>query len=446
MRWIIRILLGSLVGGCSLSPLMNSDVIDYFKVNDLAANRIILLNVLRAKDGAPLHFSELSLVRGQISASATAGVTFPFGPLMHASVQPRNLATATSSVSSSPSFDVGSLDTQDFTKGVMAPVTPATVSFFLNEGIDDRLVLLLLVSGVRTPGNQEIVRNEPQSVRWVCYSESIKDQPNDFLPKSYTIIGQNDPCSTPDGKEKEFLGFLRVIDHLRRVYAANVISPPQPVGPPFTPDMRTDLRSLTATDPSKYRLRKLPSGQYQLFAAEPHQLVALCQEPPPGGLPSVLTALRNGEQESPVPADACGSHPAPPGIAERAAPRSDVDTLDMLTIRSTLEVIQYLGRILTFQAQESARLGRPRCVTLYFESADPGCGGDIMFNLTHDSFNTPFGLDYNGDYWAVPPSRQCIGTTNCDHTLETMAMVSLLLNQNKSAKDIPSTPAFEAVP
>ena len=445
MRWIVRIVIASFLGGCSLSPLMNADVIDYFKVNDLAANRIILLNVLRAKDGAPLHFSELSLVRGQISANATAGITFPFGPTMHATVQPRNLATVTSSVSSSPSFDVGSLDTQDFTKGVMAPIAPATVSFFLNEGIDDHLVLLLLVSGVRTPGNQEIIRNEPESVRSVCYSESLGGKPHNYLPLHYTIIGPADTCNTAGGQESEFLGFLRVIDHLRRVYATNYMSPPEPVGAPFIPDMRADLRSLTAMDPAKYRLRKLPSGQYQLFAAVPHETVVLCQEPAPGGTPTVLASLRGGQQEGRVPAEACGA-PVQPGATTGPGTHSDVNAFDMLTIRSTLEVIQYIGRILTFQTEDSARLARPRCVTLYFEGTNPGCDGNILFNLNHNPLDTPIGLEYGGEYWAVPPSRSCTGTKSCDHTLETMAMVALLLNQNKSAKDIPSTPAFEAVP
>src|SRR6185437_6994967 len=75
----------ALLAGCSLSPFVNADVMDYFEVNDLAANRILLLNILRAKDGASLHFSELSLVRGTVSAGATAGATFPFGPMLHVS-------------------------------------------------------------------------------------------------------------------------------------------------------------------------------------------------------------------------------------------------------------------------------------------------------------------------------------------------------------------------
>jgi hypothetical protein len=40
----------------------------------------------------------------------------------------------------------------------------------------------------------------------------------------------------------------------------------------------------------------------------------------------------------------------------------------------------------------------------------------------------------------------CVTGNPCDHTLEAMSMVSLLLNQNKSSKDIPKTPAVEAVP
>ncbi|HEX3995903.1 MAG TPA: hypothetical protein VHX39_32440, partial [Acetobacteraceae bacterium] len=127
---------------------MSHQIFDYYQVNDQAANQIILLNVLYARDGAPLHFSELSQVRGQLTASASAATTFPYSAINHATMVPRNLATIGASVSTSPSFDIASLDTKDFTAGVMAPITPDAVRFFLNEGIDYRLVLLLLASGI----------------------------------------------------------------------------------------------------------------------------------------------------------------------------------------------------------------------------------------------------------------------------------------------------------
>ena len=300
MRRSIVVLMVWLVSGCSLSPVIDGNVMDYFEVNDLAANRIILLNILRAKDGAPLHFSELSLVRGQVSIGANASASFPFGSLLHAT-SPRRLANLGGNVSSSPSFDVGSLDTQDFTKGVMTPISPETMKFFLDEGVDYRLVMLLLVSGLRTAGGQELILNAPESARQVCYSEPMAQNK---MPSTYVIIAPGDPC--PSGSlEPEFFGFLRALNAIPRVYATNYANAPTMVGGPFTLDMHTELHSLAAMDPEKYRLKKLPSGEYQLITAQSHETVVLCQESRTGGSPTVLATLHGEAGVSRVPSDAC---------------------------------------------------------------------------------------------------------------------------------------------
>jgi hypothetical protein len=140
-----------------MGETINRQVFDYFRVNDLASNQIILLNILYARDAAPLHFSELSQIRGQLSANITASATFPFSAINHATVAPCDLGTLGATASSSPSFDIASLDTKDFTTGVMTPITPQAVKFFLDEGIDYRMVLMLLVSGIRPASSPELV-------------------------------------------------------------------------------------------------------------------------------------------------------------------------------------------------------------------------------------------------------------------------------------------------
>jgi hypothetical protein len=70
----------------------------------------------------------------------------------------------------------------------------------------------------------------------------------------------------------------------------------------------------------------------------------------------------------------------------------------------------------------------------------------VLFHLTHDRVHARFGVDYGGEFWGVPDARPCLDPVEaCDHTLETLSMVSLLLNMSKSARDIPSTPAVQLV-
>jgi hypothetical protein len=490
MRKVLSILtlLCLLLSACSLAPAINSQALDYFKANDLAANQIILLNILRAKDGAPLHFSELSQIRGQLSVQASASSTFPFGPLAHATMLPRRLATVGFTVSSAPSFDISSLDTKDFTDGVMTPISPQTAEFFLDEGIDYRMVLMLLVSGIRTAGSPEMLLNAPESSRSVCYavrpaqfsvSTAYRIVPIDDIAKglrgpaaaqaelAHKIVNSKCPSGFQGYSEPEYFAFLRTIDHIGRLYPVTIRQPPKPVGAPFTLNMNADLRAITNIDPTKYTLKKLRSGQFELMAASRGSTIVLC-EPMPDGSVFPASFLGGGDaQGAKIPVNACDptaesqdaaadddptvtAGPPPPSLTVGADPNTFT-----LKLRSTFEVIQYVGQVLAFQAAETAQTpDRPeRCITIEQQPAQPNaptCTGGALFHLQHQ--NSVFSPDvtsvpYDGEDWSLPMPAPCTDPENrCDHTLETMSIISLLLNQNKSAKDIAGTPAVQVVP
>ena len=435
-----------LLAACSLAPIVDQDVLDYFRVNDLATNRIILLNVLRAKDRAPLHFSELSQVRGQVTAGMTAGAVSPIGPISHTTA-PRGSANISANVSTAPSFDIVSLDTQDFTVGVMAPIKPATMKFFLDEGVDYRLVLMLLSSGMRPAGEQELILNAPQSARVVCYRERTLEF--NARPTGYQIIDPAEVKQCSGFAEPEFYGFLRLLNNLRRVYAITYRAS-HPVGAPFSLAVNgQSLRDLTAIDPSKYQLRQLADGRTQLMAEAKDDSVILCEASATGGRPAPIALVGATAENLTVPADVC----APRGAAASGSAGANADiTLGstpntyVIALRSTLEVVGFLGRILAFQ-EANSKPGNERCITLLpVPLSGSTCDGAVLFRLQHDEQPNDIGLTYGDQYWAVPPAAACKEDGPCDHTLESMSIVALLLNQNKSAKDIGRTPAVEVVP
>ena len=452
-------LLCLLLSACSLEPVINHQVVDYFNANDIASNQVILQNILRAKDGAPLHFSELANIRGSLSIGGNASTTFPFGSLDKATTLPRKLATLGMTVSSSPSFDIDSLDTQDFTNGVMQPITPETAQFFLNEGIDYRMVLLLLVSGLRSAGSPEMLLNAPNSSRIVCYNHKPGDN---AVPTDYSIREADEPCAG-DYSEPEYYAFLRTVNHVGRLYPISVMESPRPVGSPFSLDMAKDLRSVASIDPAKYKLVRLPSGQYQLMSAAHDSYIVLCKETPTGpAVAGILTTTRDASTK--VSAHACSPNH---GADEDNDPSADVgktqaqstigkdpDTI-VFKLRSTLEVIQYVGQVLALQQEETQlNPSRPeRCITLEYEDYSGGikhtCDHGVLFHLqnTSGSISGPFSsVDFNGQTWSLPAPRVCTSPTDCDHTLQTISVISLLLNQNKSSKDIARTQAVQVVP
>lgn len=442
---------------CSLGDAINHQILDYYQVNDQASNQIILLNVLYARDGAPLHFSELSQIRGQLSANASASTTFPYGVIGHANPAPRDLATLGATVSSSPSFDIASLDTKDFTAGVMEPITPQEVKFFLDEGIDYRMVMMLFVSGIRPAGVSEMVLNAPTDSRQLCIPTPHQLGTNTELT-DFRIAPATEACPR-NLSFNEFYAFLNIINHIDRFYPVLVEKPARPVGPPFTLSMNSNLRAVTGIDPAKYRLVRQPSGQYQLMTVPRASMVVLCETT--GGTAKVMSVLSDADDvPTQVRADACTTRQSSDddGTSKARSP-SKMVTIGVtpgtfaLELRSTLEVIRYVGQILAFQEAETARNPHnpERCITLQFiaDSSQETCKATVLFHLVKTTTSPePSDLNvwYHGDRWSLPASHNCPDLEHCDLSQETMSIISLLLNRNKSAKDIVSTPAVEVVP
>jgi len=178
----------------------------------------------------------------------------------------------------------------------------------------------------------------------------------------------------------------------------------------------------------------------------------LCHQPADGSSPTVVSAfVADGEMTAPLPASACSSANG----SDRAAGKGGVSEVVVgstpgtfeIGFRSTLEIIQFVGQILAFQEMQSAKTGIERCVTLEFERLDgPTCNGGTLFHLEHSVKASSASIQYDDRVWSLPEARPCTNANRCDHTLEAMAMISLLLNQNKSGKDIPTTPAVQSLP
>jgi hypothetical protein len=118
-----------------------------------------------------------------------------------------------------------------------------------------------------------------------------------------------------------------------------------------------------------------------------------------------------------------------------------------LTPRSTYQIIQYLGQVLRYQ-QEKAEIEGNRCLTLDPEKDLRRCDtGEVLFQV-----NAPVGTPVVGtryaDNWYALYDRRCNRNAQqpCDHSLQVLAILELLLNYNKAAKDIISTPRVQLVP
>ena len=81
-----------LLAGCSLAPVIAENTLDYNTAVETVTNGVLVSNILRARDGAPLYFSDLSQIRGAVQFSLQAQTTLPYGPVFPALPEPRRRA------------------------------------------------------------------------------------------------------------------------------------------------------------------------------------------------------------------------------------------------------------------------------------------------------------------------------------------------------------------
>src|ERR1700733_297025 len=146
--------------GCSAAPIIDRHAADYRDTEASAGDAQLLQNILRAKDNLPIHFADLSNIHGsiQLSAAGTARVaSLAFAKLIGSNVP--STAGPTLSAQTSPTFDVGTLDSQDFTKGLLSEIDPRIIKTLFEQGIDPRIMMLLFFSEYRNNRGERFINN-----------------------------------------------------------------------------------------------------------------------------------------------------------------------------------------------------------------------------------------------------------------------------------------------
>jgi hypothetical protein len=121
----------------------------------------MLLNILRAAHRFPMHFTELSTLSATGTASVGGTLTLPFATLNNGTST--FSAAPTGTVSESPTFNMAVLETQEFYKGMLAPVSASELSTYLEEGLQAELIFTLAFGEIlyqhETNGPFEIIEN-----------------------------------------------------------------------------------------------------------------------------------------------------------------------------------------------------------------------------------------------------------------------------------------------
>ncbi|MBV8494082.1 MAG: hypothetical protein JO162_11480 [Alphaproteobacteria bacterium] len=127
MRIVIASILAICLTGCVPGFLLSNRAIEQNVTIEDVTDTILVANILRARDQAPLQFADIPLMHESFQVSGGVTPTFLFGPI-HAGSGSHTVAP-TLTVQESPTFDLSNLDTQEFVTGIMSPVRARVVKY-----------------------------------------------------------------------------------------------------------------------------------------------------------------------------------------------------------------------------------------------------------------------------------------------------------------------------
>jgi hypothetical protein len=387
------------LGGCSGSQVIELFAADYRETAASSADAQLLQNILRAKDDLPIHFSDLAIIHGTIQGTAGATASIPIA--LNGSLTPTTISPNVS-MQSMPTFDVGTLDTDAFTKGMLSPVDPRIIRQLFDQGVDPRLLALLFISEYRD-------REGPVRLNNMSCDRSVSLLNGECKNRIYDFLGKIDAVFT---EEKPNL-------------YVNSYSQLKPVGGPLSGawTLEHSLDPLLKFDTAKFKLI-----DKQLYSISSDRLM-ICYEDKGGHLRALFpSALRDKE---------CN-------YSEVVVQHEQTKLAGTFSLRSPYQIIQFLGQVLRFQ-EEKQEMKPNRCLTL--DPKDRDCNtGEVLFQV-NAPFGTPVVGTRYGDGWYALNDRHCNKEREqaCDYSLQVLAILELLLNYNKSAKDIIAIPRVQVV-
>lgn len=464
----------ALLALCGCTPLnthlIKKDSLAFNETIEDATNKLLVLNVLRARDKAPLHFADIPVIRQSMSQGASLSALDFVGSLTTS----RDTRSAGLSASVTPSFEVTTLQSKEFHTGLATAIDAKIVKHWLDRGLDRRIVLLLFFSAaeiIETRGEQEArvairIMNSPRDAVEAIRART-QSAPNDLVR-----------CDA----QSDFERYLKLINSLRSFFAHSYRERRLLAGG-LNLEPEKDSRAIqpfVALDQTKTQLiYDKGTRTYSLYTLSPDPKVAFCVADAAAGFGMRIMAA--GETGIPTrqncfrpmvdvpPEDS--THPsifetpiAFPGPASVTEPRkycaifnqfvgvgpqhAGAPRLELrLHLRSVGEIFQFLGDLLYYQDEvkrhldahpQRIKLNTPITFGYCGDNASAGCD-DVFMRLDADWRDARFSLDYRGTTYRV-------GNFGKDHTLEVLAVLHQLVGLHRSAADLRQTPTVQVLP
>jgi hypothetical protein len=398
---LLAALVAAALSACGAADQLSGHSVEYNEQAATVKNQTLLINILRAAYRQPLQFTDLSTISGQVSVSSTAAFSVPFGGPREGASRIDTFSPSIT-VSNSPTYTVSVLNTKEFYQGILTPIPMKSLSYYINIGFPKYPLLTLVISEIDYG---------PRNARKRLYNVPDRIVEGDGASAGHQF---------PDLLRKFIAMGLTVED----------VEETTSLGLPFEKAKYPSPTELVNLDAKGIRVVGLGDGRFQLEKV--NQNSRFCFDPNLAQGIRVYAGMPVGEIGAQLPeALLCGAKASPvPNAAKRrteraATPRpapTDAASVDgplVIRTHSTEGIIYYLGEIVRLQLG----LVPPRTANWdpHIFHLRQGAGGPGAITAAFQ------GRDYHIE---VDPS-------GADRSSQVLDLVTELLAQNNSAKDLP---------
>ncbi|HWV61640.1 MAG TPA: hypothetical protein VN034_13340, partial [Sphingopyxis sp.] len=151
------------LAGCAFGPQMQRVAIDQNAMIADTANELMVVNILRARNREPLHFTSIAKATGSATLSGTvsgdvaiqgataAETTGSTGSLTSTTTTPGVevfTPALEASIVTGSNLDIAVFDTQEFYQGITTSLTSSQVAHYLHQGWPPELLMYLMIESV----------------------------------------------------------------------------------------------------------------------------------------------------------------------------------------------------------------------------------------------------------------------------------------------------------
>ena len=354
---------------------------------------MLLLNVVRAKNRLPMHFTAISQIKGSLSTTLGTGSDAPFGGDASSTYK----VTPSANYKSSPTYDLAILDSQKFMRGVSAPVSLELVRHYLEQGWPVDFLFYLLV---------ESIELDPTGHRNV----SRFDIEDDESSRKYKELAAQ--------LSREEISIVRELSE---------------VGPTLRRKEVNTLSHLVTTGNSDLILKAIDNDRKKFQLYKPGEWV-LTLEDDEGNTTTYLQGRRpddkrHQEDES---EEGKGEDEAKPDEAEPDEAEPD-ERFGEVTLRSPLGVLYFLGELARASVEDPDQILRlSDCEPLFVLRERLG-GDTARAYVTVEHDGRTFYIPHNGELDANDPNSPA------GRSMQALGFVSQLIALQKNADELPKT-------